>query len=184
MCQWRANRNAWVGYRMSYPKLKGRNSVTTDWAHHLEPSSGLITIVVITLYPHHLSFHPLMVFSVVIVHFWLIKQGCKHDLYTRSSPHIATRQPHILCSICFRSFGTFAKAVRLFIASLHNWPMYPKMCSNDLFVKLKPVGWNLKGGLFEPWFGEMWGLGMGPFYDSIPRQWVPVSSPLIHMVYE
>ena len=47
---------------------------------------------------------------------------------------------HILCSICFHSFWALAKDVRLFIASLHNQPMYPKMCSIDIFVNLQPVG--------------------------------------------
>ena len=33
----------------TYPKQKDRKSATTDWAHHVGSSSGLITIVVMTL---------------------------------------------------------------------------------------------------------------------------------------
>ena len=32
----------------------------------------------------------------------------------------AARQPHVLCSICFHSYGALVKAVLLFILSLHN----------------------------------------------------------------
>ena len=46
---------------------------------------------------------------------------------------------HILCSICFYSFGALAKALRLFIASLHNQPVYHKMCSIDIFDNLQLV---------------------------------------------
>ena len=62
----------------------------------------------------------------------------------------ATRRPHILCSICFHSFAALAKAVRLFIASLHSQPMYPKMCYLSGFVKLQPVDWNWRGELYDP----------------------------------
>ena len=34
----------------TYPKLRGHKSATTDWAHHVGWSSGLITIVVMTLF--------------------------------------------------------------------------------------------------------------------------------------
>ena len=53
MCQLGANGNPWAGYRMSpslTPKPRGRKSVTTDWAHHVESSSGFITLVVTTLF--------------------------------------------------------------------------------------------------------------------------------------
>ena len=43
-------------------------------------------------------------------------------------------------SICFHSFVALAKVVQLFIASFHNQPMYPKMCSIDIFDKLQLVG--------------------------------------------
>ena len=56
----------------------------------------------------------------------------------------AARRPHLLFSIRFHSFGAVAKAVRLFIASLHSQPMYPKMRSIDFFDNLQPVGINLK----------------------------------------
>ena len=52
----------------------------------------------------------------------------------------AARRPHISCSICFHSFGALVKSVRLFIASHHSQPMYPKMGSIDVFVDLQPVG--------------------------------------------
>ena len=52
----------------------------------------------------------------------------------------AARRPHILCSTCFHSSVAFAKAVRLFIASPHNQPMYPKMCSTDIVDNLQLVG--------------------------------------------
>ena len=95
-----------------------------------------------------------------------------------------------MCSICVHSFGALTKAVffcfinsfvdaqyvdrnrivgRLFMASLHNQPVYPKMCSMEIIVNHEPVGRNLKGGLFDQLFG---GLGrqcvsrMGPFDGS------------------
>ena len=61
-------------------------------------------------------------------------QGHHHNGYW------AAGRPHILCSICFRSFGALAKAVRLLIASHHNQPMYAKMCSIDIFHNLQLVG--------------------------------------------
>ena len=63
-----------------------------------------------------------------------------------------------------------SKAVRLFIASLHNQSMYPKMCSIDIFDDLKLVGWNLKGGHFYPRFrgiGGRTGSGIGPFDNPL-----------------
>ena len=60
---------------------------------------------------------------------------------------------HILCSICDHSFGAWRKLYDwLFIASLHNQPMFHKMCSIDIFVNLQPVCWNLKGAIFDPRF--------------------------------
>ena len=53
MCQWGANRNPWARYRLSLSpssKRRGCKWATTDWAHHVGSSSGLITIVVMTLY--------------------------------------------------------------------------------------------------------------------------------------
>ena len=44
----------------------------------------------------------------------------------------AARRPHI----CFHPFGALAKAVGLLITSLHTQPMYPKMCSIDIFANL------------------------------------------------
>ena len=70
-------------------------------------------------------------------------------------------RPQILCSICDHSFEALKKDVRLFIASLHNQPIYPKMCYIDIFVNLQPVGWNLKGGLFDPRFGLNGDAGSG-----------------------
>ena len=46
----------------------------------------------------------------------------------------APQRPYILCSIFFHSFGALARAVRLFIASLHNQPWYPKLGSIEIFV--------------------------------------------------
>ena len=34
-------------------KLRGRKSVTADWAHYVEPASGLVTIVVMTLFTRY-----------------------------------------------------------------------------------------------------------------------------------
>ena len=52
----------------------------------------------------------------------------------------ATRRPTILFSISFHSSGALTKAARLFIAPLHNQPMYPKMCYVDIFANLQLVG--------------------------------------------
>ena len=57
MCWWKANRNPMSGLPTesaqpcppTYPKLRGRKSTTTDWAHHVESLTGLITIVMMTL---------------------------------------------------------------------------------------------------------------------------------------
>ena len=35
------------------PKPRGRKSTPTDWAHHMGPSSGLVTIVMMTLFYVH-----------------------------------------------------------------------------------------------------------------------------------
>ena len=45
-----------------------------------------------------------------------------------------------------------------------------KMCSVGFFVKLQPVGWNVKDGLVDPPFwmlGQMLGSGMGPFNSPL-----------------
>ena len=55
-----------------------------------------------------------------INHYYHIKQGHQHNYHDQ----VALR-PHILCSICIHSFGAHARAVRLFIASLHSQPMCP-----------------------------------------------------------
>ena len=80
---------------------------------------------------------------------------------TRSSSQWWSTTTHILCSICVHSFQALAKAVRLFIASLHNQQMYPEICSMDIFVNRHPAGWNLKGRLFYPRFGGIDGVGDG-----------------------
>ena len=81
-----------------------------------------------------------------------------HQVITTRAIGLAWRPTaRMLCSICIHSFGDLAKAVRLFIASLHNQPTHPKMCSIDIFINLQPVGWNLNnGGLFDLWFGGLW----------------------------
>ena len=71
---------------------------------------------------------------------------------------------HRFCSIWFYSFGALVKAGRLFTASLHNQPMYSKMCSIDIFCNLRLVGCNLTGGLFGRRFGGLrgtWEVGDG-----------------------
>ena len=82
---------------------------------------------------------------------------------TRSTPQRrqAAQRPHILCSICFHSFGALVKDVRLFIASLRNQPIYHKMCSIGIFVNLEPLGLNLKRVLFDPQLGGQMALGSG-----------------------
>ena len=63
----------------------------------------------------------------------------------------AARGLHILCLICVHSFWVLAKAVRLFMASLHHsQPMCVRMCSIDIFVDHQTVDCNLKWRLFEP----------------------------------
>ena len=44
----------------------------------------------------------------------------------------AAQRLHILWSICVHSIEALLKTVWLFIAPLHNQPMYPKMCSIDI----------------------------------------------------
>ena len=49
MCQWGANRNPLMGYRMGpsrphVPQTEGCKLATTDWIHYVRSSSGLITI--------------------------------------------------------------------------------------------------------------------------------------------
>ena len=72
----------------------------------------------------------------------------------------AVPRPHILCSICFYSFGALAKAERLFIALLHNQPMYSKMCYIEIFDTLQLTGW-LKfemGTIRPPVWGVRWAV--------------------------
>ena len=94
-----------------------------------------------------------------------LKQGHHHN------DDGAARRPHILCSICFYSFGSLVKTVWLFIASLHNQSIYPKMCSIDIFNNLQLVGWNLKGRLFDPRLeglgGALWDRGILALYWHI-----------------
>ena len=53
---------------------------------------------------------------------------------------------------CARSALTHLYA---FIASLHNQPMYPKMCAIDIFVNL-PIGWlKFDWGTLRP---PVWGI--------------------------
>ena len=91
----------------------------------------------------------------------------------------AAQRLHIWHLICVRSFGALTKAVRFFTASLHNLPMYHKMCSIEFFPNLKPVGWNLKSVLFGHGLGIM-GVDDEPIW--IPRPWVHISFPWTHMV--
>ena len=107
------------------------------------------------------------------------------ELLTRSSPQWLSRSTTTHdCDalICFHSFKALAKAVWLFITLFHNqpMPMYPKMCSIDIFLNLQPVGWNLKGDFSTPRFG---GLRSQGWTHSIAHPWVPINSPLTHVVY-
>ena len=61
----------------------------------------------------------------------------------------ATQRPHILCSICV--------TIHLVIASLHNQPICPKMCSSH-----QPVVLKLKGELLDPKFGDYGERGLRP----------------------
>ena len=84
------------------------------------------------------------------------------DFRSRSDAGNRTaRRPRILCSICFHWFGALSKVVRLFMASLHNEPMYPKMC---LIFSTPPTGWlKFERGTFRtPVSGVIgtWCLGM------------------------
>ena len=56
MCYGEANTNQWAGYRIgpsptpTYPKPSGCKSATKGGAHHVGSSSGLITIVAMSLF--------------------------------------------------------------------------------------------------------------------------------------
>ena len=69
----------------------------------------------------------------------------------------------IMCSICFYSFGTLAKAVRLFIASLHK----PAKQAISKCVRLtfsttsNQLAELCKGALFSPRLGVRDDLGIG-----------------------
>ena len=70
--------------------------------------------------------------------------------------------------------GVLARTVRLYIASLHNQLMYPKMCSIDIFVDIQPVGWLKfeRETFFRPLPGlqvrvGQWGSRMGPIDSSL-----------------
>ena len=71
-----------------------------------------------------------------------------------------------LSSICIHSFGVLAKAVRLFMGSLHSQPMCSQTYAVDIFVNLQPFGRNLKRRFSVPLHGRL-GSGIGPF-DSPP----------------
>ena len=103
------------------------------------------------------------------------------------------RQPHILCSICVHSLWALMNAVGLFIASLHNQPMYPKMYSIGIFDNIQKVGWNLIGCIFDahhPVCGVrkvVWGREWAHSIASVVRPWVPAIFSLhwhiLYMVY-
>ena len=65
------------------------------------------------------------------------------------------------------SFGALVRAIGVFIASLHNQPMYPKMCATDIFVNPNRLAEICKG-LFDPLVWELGGqeFGVGPFDSS------------------
>ena len=56
--------------------------------------------------------------------------------------------------------------------------MYPKMCSIDIFDNRQLLGWNLKGGLFDPRFGGKGAVCDRRWAHSIARPWVLSSSPI------
>ena len=81
----------------------------------------------------------------------------------------AARRPHMLHSTCGHSFGALAKPAWLFIASLHSQTKDSQLCPVDIFVDLQ-----LGRG------GEKFGSAIGLFYA---RPWIPIDSPLTHIVY-
>ena len=64
----------------------------------------------------------------------------------RHNGNQAARPPRKLCSFCANSFVALAKAVRLFIASLHSLPMCYQMCAIDIVV--------ISNQLAEIWKGD------------------------------
>ena len=80
----------------------------------------------------------------------------------------AARRPQILCSICVHSFGALGKAVRLFIASLHNQPMYHEMRPIDIFVNRLVKILNAGGSIPRYWgLRDNMGAGIHPFDNSL-----------------
>ena len=82
-------------------------------------------------------------------HHWMYNNNSHGKQGHHHNGDRTTQRPHILCSINVHSVLTSMKAAQLFIASLNKQPMYRKMCTIDIFVNVQPVGWNLKGGLFD-----------------------------------
>ena len=90
----------------------------------------------------------------------------KYKVITNRSGDQTIRRPHMLCSICVHSFGTLAKAVRLFITSEPKNVLSPTVWLQfyqDTFRT--PVFWRFNG---------MWCVGGRPISMSIARPYVPV----------
>ena len=57
------------------------------------------------------------------------------------------------------------------------------MCSIDIFINRQLVGLNFAGGSSIPRIWWLGARGGREWAHSIARQWVPIGSPLTHMVY-
>ena len=98
--------------------------------------------------------------------------------HTSTNAHHGYRETFELLCVCvycarcsFTHLGALAKAVRLFIGSLHNQPMDKKMCSQP------PTVWLVfESGTFEPRFSGLGGLRGRICSHLIARPWVPVGS--------
>ena len=90
-----------------------------------------------------------------------------------------------MLDLLFNNFVTLAKAVSLFIASLHSEPICSQICCMQRPIRWFPTVWLLfgRGTFCPPWF---WGMKdiLGRRWDhSIVHPWVLVSSPLTRMVF-
>ena len=113
--------------------ISARDATPLNW-NHLKRTTRRPAMGELAALASEENFFYLSLFS------WLLL----HDLTTLSPQWWSGRSTTAYIMLDLRSLTwelwRKPKAVRLLIASPHNQPMYPKMCSIDIFLNLQPVG--------------------------------------------
>ena len=83
-----------------------------------------------------------MFVNIISIRLLFKSKQCHHH----NGDQATRRPPYTYCARwAFTHLGLWRKLyLRLFKASFHSQPMYPKWCSIDIFISLQLVGWNVK----------------------------------------